>query len=309
MFLVHFTGDFYHSFIIPLLPVLKSKLALSLAEVGLITGLMRVLAFIVQPSVGYLADRYRTRFFVLGGTLIAAVSIPLIGATHSFGLVLLNVSIGSIGISMFHPPAAGMIATYAGRNLGFGLSIFNLGGTMAFGVSPVFVAWYVSRFGLEALPYTALYGVLIFAFLYFIVPRPEGESMKDLGFLGSIKDVFGPVWKAVLLIWSLVVLRAFVSQTFLTFTPILFSQEGHSLVSVGGILAVYVVAGAVSGLVAGHLADRIGYKPVFYVSYALSTPALYLFLHLLIQQLLLLYCLHLYILFHHQVVMLYFYKN
>ena len=54
--LVHFIGDFYSSFINPLLPVFLEKFALTLTEVGLLAGLSRFLAFIVQPTVGYLAD-------------------------------------------------------------------------------------------------------------------------------------------------------------------------------------------------------------------------------------------------------------
>lgn len=55
--LVHFTGDFYSAFINPLFPVLVDKLGLTLTEVGVIAGTMRLLAFIIQPTVGYFADR------------------------------------------------------------------------------------------------------------------------------------------------------------------------------------------------------------------------------------------------------------
>ncbi len=47
--LVHFTGDFYSSFFAPLLPAFVDKLDLSLAQVGLITGTVRFLSFVVQP--------------------------------------------------------------------------------------------------------------------------------------------------------------------------------------------------------------------------------------------------------------------
>ena len=40
-----------------------------------------------------------------------------------------------------------------------------------------------------------------------------------------------------------------------------------------------MVAGSISSLLAGYLADRIGYKPVFLVSYILASPGLFLFLH------------------------------
>jgi hypothetical protein len=52
--LVHFTGDFYSSFISPLYPLFVQKMALSLTQVGIVSGVIRLLAFIVQPSVGKL---------------------------------------------------------------------------------------------------------------------------------------------------------------------------------------------------------------------------------------------------------------
>ena len=55
--LVHFTGDFYSSFISPLYPLFVQKMGLSLVQVGIISGVIRLMAFIIQPSVGYLADR------------------------------------------------------------------------------------------------------------------------------------------------------------------------------------------------------------------------------------------------------------
>jgi FSR family fosmidomycin resistance protein-like MFS transporter len=111
--LVHFTGDFYASFINPLLPVFMEQLSLTLTQVGLITGMTRFLSFVVQPSVGYVVDRYRTRLFVLGGPLVAVVSIPLVGIAHSFIILITFIGLGAIGQSMFHPPCAGMVPAYS----------------------------------------------------------------------------------------------------------------------------------------------------------------------------------------------------
>ena len=61
----------------PWLPALAEKHSLSLIQVGFMTALMRFLAFVVQPSVGYLADRYQTRIFVLGRPVaLSAVYFP-----------------------------------------------------------------------------------------------------------------------------------------------------------------------------------------------------------------------------------------
>ena len=88
LFLAHFIGDFFLSFVNPLLPVLAAKFSLSLTQVGLITGLSTVMAFLIQPAFGYLTDRYHTRMILLAGTFVVPVCIPLIGVAPSYGFVL-----------------------------------------------------------------------------------------------------------------------------------------------------------------------------------------------------------------------------
>jgi len=276
--LVHFIGDFYNSFIIPLLPLFIAKFSLNLAQAGMIAGVSRFLAFIVQPPVGYMADRYPTRIFGLGGPLLVIVFISLSGIAPVFWLLLLFVSVGSIGSSMFHPTVAGMIAPYSGRNFSFSMSVFIMGGTLAFGTGPLFITWFVDSFGLEATPWSMTIGLAVMAFLYKTMPIPKVESMQNKGMLDSIKQVFGPVWKPVLVIWLVMVIRSYVSQSYLTFIPVLYASEGYTLVSIGSMVSLFTVAGAVSGLLAGHLADRIGFKPVFLAAHFLTTPSMFFLL-------------------------------
>lgn len=278
--LVHFIGDFYASFINPLLPAFVEKFSLSLMQVGLITGMSRLLAFIVQPSVGYLADRYRTRWFVLGGPVLAILFISLTGAAPGYKTLILFICIGSIGSAMYHPPAAGMITTYSGRRFGFSMSIFHLGGTVSFGLGPLFITYIVGNYGLTATPYTMIFGLLVMIYLFTVVPRPTGEGLSRFGFLGSIREALGDVWKPLVLIWTVMVLRAFVSQSVMTFIPVLFVTEGYSLFSAGALVALFSMAGALGGLVAGYFSDRIGYRLVFSIFFLMSTPFLYLLLFL-----------------------------
>jgi FSR family fosmidomycin resistance protein-like MFS transporter len=278
--LVHFIGDFYSSFVNPLLPVFVERFALTLTEVGILAGLSRFLAFIVQPTVGYLADYFRTRFFILGGPFLAIVFIPLVGVAPSYLALLVFISLGSIGSSMFHPSTAGMVSTYAGRHFGFSMSVFNTGGTLAFGVGPLFITYLVGTYGLEVSPISMVLGLTVMVVLLKIVPPPQGEGLAHLGFIGSLKEVLGSVWKVVILIWVVMVLRAFVGHSFRTFIPVLYAEEGYSLVAIGAVVSLFTVAGAVSGLLAGHLSDRVGYKPIFYLAHGLATPSLFLLLYL-----------------------------
>jgi len=276
--ILHFTADFYISFISPLYPVFVDKLSLSLAEIGFIAGTMRIMAFVVQPGVGYFADRYRTRAFIIGGPLLTIIFISLAGRAGSFYELLLCVVVGAIGSSLFHPSTAGMIANYAGRHFGFCIAIFNMGGTLAFGVGPLFITSLVNSYGLDVIIWTAVPGVIVMALLFRITPRPQGEGLRGQGFSAAIRAAFGKAWKQVLLIWSVMVLRTFVTQSFLTFAPIHYARHGYSLVSIGMVISLFTVAGAISGLIAGRLSDRIGYKPIFYCTFTLVAPALCLML-------------------------------
>jgi FSR family fosmidomycin resistance protein-like MFS transporter len=272
--LVHFTGDFYNSFISPLFPVFADKLDLTLAQIGLVAGISRFLSFIVQPSVGYLADRYANRSFVIAGLLLAVVFIPLSGLAPSFGILILCVGLGSVGSSMFHPPVAGMVPLYSGNKQGLMMSLFNTAGTTAFAVGPLFITAFVAGFGLEAMAWTMVFGLAVTGYLFFHVPVPQTEGFRHLGFFGSLKETLGPAFKPILLIWSVMVLRAVVGQSFLTFMPVLFVRQGYSLTAAGAMYALFTVAGTITGIACGHLSDRIGYKPIFIVTHTLMTPAL-----------------------------------
>ena len=278
--LIHFTGDFYSSFTSPLFPVFMEKLNLSLAQIGFIAGINRFLAFIVQPTVGYLADRYQNRLFILGGLFLAVVFIPLSGIAASFWPLLAFISIGSIGSSMFHPSVAGMVPLYSGRKTGLAMSIFNTGGTLAFGVGPLVVTWLVAARGLEALPWTIIFGLGVMGYVFFAVPRPESEGLRDLGFFRTLKETLGPEFKPIVLIWLVMVLRAVVGQSFLTFMPVFYVQKGYSLVAAGVMFSLFTIAGTISGIVSGYLSDRIGFKAIFMVTHFLMTPALILLLYL-----------------------------
>ena len=278
--LVHFIGDFYYSFVNPLLPAFVGKYSLTLTQVGLITGTSRFLAFIIQPWVGYLADRFRTRFFVLAGPLLAVVFISLVGIASNFLILLLFICLGAIGTSMFHPTSAGMISTYSGKHSGFSISIFNMGGTFAYGVGPLFITYFVSNYGLAVSPFTMLFGLVVMAILFKITPLPQQEPLRDLGLFDTLKEVLGSVWKSILLIWVIMVLRAFASESFMTYMPVLYAKEGYTLISIGSLISIITVTGAISGLISGHLSDRFGYKPMFHIAHTLLTPSLYLLLYL-----------------------------
>jgi FSR family fosmidomycin resistance protein-like MFS transporter len=278
LFLVHFSGDFFLSFIKPLLPVLAKKFSLTLTQVGLLGGLSMLSAFFIQPIFGYLADFYRPRTIALTGMLVGAICIPLVGAAPGYGFALVFVGLGSIGAAMYHPPAAGMVSQYTGKHAGLSMSLFGLGGTLAFTVGPVFLAGYVTLFRLERLPFVTLLGLLVFPLLLALIPSHEETKPKYRTFFGMLKESLGDVWRPILLIWALAFSRALLEQSTFTFVPMLLSAQGHSLVSIGATISLFTVGGSISSLVCGHLVDRLGFRPIYFFSFALAAPCIFFFI-------------------------------
>jgi len=276
--LVHFSGDFYSSFINPLYPVFMDSLGLTLAQVGFLSGVSRFLMFIVQPLSGYWADRHPSRSFILIGLLLPVLFIPLTGMTSGFYGLLLCLIIGSAGSSLFHPPATGMVPIYAGRKLGLGMSVFNTAGTLAFGVGPIFITWYVVRFGLGAMPATMVLGLLIWVYFYYVLPKPQGDGMVQYGFFGTLRQTLGRVWQPILLIWIVMVMRALVGQSLMTFMPVIWVQKGYTVVSAGVLFSIFTISGTLAGILCGHLSDRMGYKRLLWITHGLMTPFLLIFL-------------------------------
>jgi len=276
--LVHFSGDFYSSFINPLYPVFMSKMGLGLVQVGFLAGISRFLIFVVQPMSGYWADRHPSRSFILIGLLMPILFIPLAGITTGFYGLLFCVVIGSMGSSLFHPPVTGMVPLYAGRNLGLAMSIYNTAGTLAFGVGPIFITFYVARFGLRAMPVTMAIGLSIWLYFYWAIPKPQGDGMAQYGFLETLRQTLGSVWQPILLIWIVMVVRALVGQSLMTFMPVLWVQKGHTVVSAGILFSVFTISGTMAGILCGYISDRIGYKRLLWITHGLMAPFLLVFL-------------------------------
>lgn len=158
------------------------------------------------------------------------------------------------------------------------MSVFNTGGTLAFGLGPLFITWYVATLGLEMMPAIMLGGLIVLGYLVVVIPRPESEGLQRFGFLGALRESLGDVWKTVVLIWLVMFLRAVVGQAYLTFMPVYYVQQGFSVVEAGFIYSLFIIAGTMSGLLAGYMSDRVGFKPLFLLCYLGMAPTLWLLL-------------------------------
>jgi FSR family fosmidomycin resistance protein-like MFS transporter len=65
----------------------------------------------------------------------------------------------------------------------------------------------------------------------------------------------------------------------MTFMTVLLDERGYSLIAIGTITSIFIVAGTFSGLLAGFLSDRIDFKKIFFAAHGMMVPALLIFLY------------------------------
>ena len=278
IFLAHFSGDIYQSFVAPILPLIKESIGLSLTQVGFVISTTTLAGQLSQPLVGVLADRFGPRTFLLTGLVMGSVLIPLMSITPWYSLILVLGALGALGSSMYHPTAAALVGQFSGARGGLSMSIFGLGGTLGYGFGPLLVTLYISAYGLGHLPYATLPGLVIILSMFFMLPAVERQPKPKTNIIDSIKTGLGDAWRPVMLLWLIGSLRSFADISIRTYYPIMYLDGGESLVSMGVMISLYVLGGSVSSVVCGELVDRKGFKPVFYASFALSTPCLIMFL-------------------------------
>ncbi len=273
--LSHFCVDSYATLLAPLLPLLRANLELSLAQTGFL-GTIVSICNISQPLMGIWADRMARRWLVVGGLALTTIFAPLMGIATNYLSLVGILAMGGIGVAAFHPQVFSLAGELSAPHRSFGLALFIFGGTLGLGLAPLWAPTYTNYFGLEALPYVSIPGLLFLLLLLRFIPLDnpnfaDGQSNAQWRNLG---DQAGPLC----LITVIVILRSVTGLGFGVFLALLAQERGLSLVDGGIPLGIYNIAGVVGALAVGYLADRIDPKPLVWGSLLLSVPPLYAFI-------------------------------
>ena len=271
----HLLHDTYSSFLFPLLPLLTAKLSLSLTIAGTLTLFMR-LPSLFQPFIGYVADRVNLRYFVILAPAITATVMSLIGLAPSLTVLILMVVVVGTSSATLHAPSPAVVSRLSGPRLGLGLAIYQIGGQLASALGPLVIVAAVSWWTLEGtyrlIPPGLLMSVLLYRRLRHV--SFDVESTSQLTF-GQVLHNMRPL---LLPLTCIIVARALLSSTLMTYLPIYLDDQGASLWLVGGSLTILHGSGVAGVLIGGALSDRIGRRPTLFASFLIAPLLLLAFL-------------------------------
>ncbi len=143
----HLLNDLMQSLIPAAYPLLKDNLALSFAQIGLITLVFQGTASILQPLVGIYTDRRPLPYALAAGMASTGAGLVMLAHAMTFGMVLLSVALIGLGSAIFHPEASRIARLAAGMRPGFAQSLFQVGGNAGSALGPLAAAFVVMERG------------------------------------------------------------------------------------------------------------------------------------------------------------------
>ena len=271
----HFLGDSYASFLAPLLPALIIRHGLDLKEAGLLAAVLSTAGHLMQPAWGFLADRWPGRRFAIAGPLLMAICISTIGLAPNLAFLILALAVGGSGMAAFHPEAASLARQSSGSRPALGMSLFISGGNLGYSLGPVVATSLVAAFGLGGTIWGMIPGVVGSLILLKLVPAPPKTVESKPTASDAVPATPSPLTMRPLVnLWAISILRGLVTVNFLTFLPILFAGRGLSLTLGGQLVTLFLLAGAIGGVLGGFAAERFGSKRMMGTTLALATPVL-----------------------------------
>jgi len=272
---VHTLHDTYAGFLPPLLPLFIENLAISRAEAGLLDVFMRWPS-VLQPFIGYLADRVSLRYVLIIAPAITTTLMSLIGIAPSYAILAALLMAVGLSSAAFHAVAPAIAGKLSGTLLGRGRSFWMMGGALGRALGPVVVVTAIRLVGLEGMPWLAILGIVSSLSLLILL-----RDVKDPPAVRGPTLRLGPAMRAMsrgmLPLGALVIARALLSASVNTFLPTFLTDEGADLWFAGVSLTALELAGLPGVLAGGYLSDRLGRRLVLFVS-VLAAPLLVLLL-------------------------------
>jgi MFS transporter, FSR family, fosmidomycin resistance protein len=270
----HLLNDTIQSLIPAIYPVVKESFRLNFTQIGLITLTFQMTASLLQPMVGYFADRRPQPYALAAGMCFTLGGLALLSMAGSFPMLLVSVALVGVGSSVFHPEASRLAYMAAGSRHGFAQALFQVGGNAGSSLGPLLAAMIVvGEHAQRRLLWFSIAAVVAIVVLWNVghwyrqntfrlKPRPSRDAQAGQPALSPRKVG-----------WSLAILVALMFSKFFYlasmssyYTFYLIARFHLSIQSAQLYLFVFLISVVAGTLVGGPVGDRFGRKYVIWGS-------------------------------------------
>jgi FSR family fosmidomycin resistance protein-like MFS transporter len=273
----HSVHDTYSAFLPPLLPELIQRFALSNAQAGLLSAFLQ-LPSVLQPVIGYLADRISLRYLVILAPGITATVMSQLGIAPHYAIIAMLLMVAGLSSAGMHAVGPVMAGRVSGDRLGRGMSFWMVGGELGRTVGPILVVSVITWVGIESTPWLMAGGWAASILLFF---RLRGISGKPTDPTLSLpwRDVIIQMRPFLVALSLLQVVRSFSSVALTTYLPVFLKEGGASLWWAGASLSILEAAGVIGALVGGSLSDRLGRRRILVIALSITSVLILIFIY------------------------------
>ena len=268
----HLLNDMMQSLLPAIYPMLKSNYGLDFGQIGILTFTFQFTASVLQPMVGFFADRRPMPFSLAVGMGFTLIGLVLLAYAHNYPVLLLAAALIGIGSAVLHPESSRVARMASGGRHGFAQSLFQVGGNVGSAIGPLLAAFVVLRYGQSSVAWFSIAALLGIFLLLHVGRWYRGHGLARLR-SHAAKDKAGvslPRMKVTLTIAVLIALifSKFFYMASLTsyYTFYLIDRFQISIQSAQIHLFAFLGAVALGTISGGSLGDRFGRKTVIWIS-------------------------------------------
>ena len=258
-------------------PALKIQFHLSFAQIGLVTLAFQVTASLLQPAVGFVADKRPMPFSLPIGMLFTFAGLIVLSMAQSYGVLLFAAVLVGLGSSTFHPESSRVARMASGGRHGLAQALFQVGGNIGSALGPLLAAVVVMRWGQKSIAWSSL-AALVAAFVLWnvgvwykthgLTRMKSTQRHVDVAKLSPRQVAFAMAILLTLIFSKFVYLTSITNYyTFYLIHKFHVSVESAQLHLFGFLAPV-----AVGTFLGGPLGDRFGRKYVIWFSILGALP-------------------------------------
>src|SRR5467141_1581224 len=268
----HLLNDMLSSLLPSIYPLLKDSFHLDFAQVGLITLTYQTTASLLQPLVGYYTDRKPMPYSLPVGMGLTLAGLLCLSIAGNFITLLMAAALVGTGSSVFHPESSRVARMASGGQHGLAQSLFQVGGNAGSSIGPLLAAFIVLPAGQRSIAWFSLAALAASVSLtrvgsWYKARRSTGTMSHALHHEYHLRLPRKKVVTALAVLVALVFSKYFYLASLVAYYTFFLISRFHVSVRTAQIyLFIFLGAVAAGTIIGGPVGDRIGRKPVIWVS-------------------------------------------
>ncbi len=273
----HMINDIYTGVLNPIMPFIAEQVNITMPVATIVLSVSHVCSSLLQPIFGFFADKIRKRALIFWGLIFTSVFISNAPGVRNIYLMVLFIMLGSLGSSLFHPQALGLVLKFSTSNVAKNMGIFLALGTLGFSTGPLVSSAIAQNFGLDKMYVMCILGIVWAFAMFLMLPKfsntPENQKIH-------LKQAFADILSnhKLNLLNLISILKSLIQTSCSILLPFLWKSMGYSKFQIGTALFFFLFMGGISSLVSPKLESKIGTANVFYISMILTFPMMIIFL-------------------------------